>query len=80
MDLDLIGKLVKVISDHPTNPVVEELPGYHVNSTRLIPGMSAYRITPATPSRVFAGAQTFYYRFADEAQAKALLGVTDANE
>lgn len=49
------------------------LPGYHVNADAPLPGLDGYRITPATPFRVLAGVPTYFYRFADEAEAMRLL-------
>ena len=64
-----------------TAPVA--LSGYHVNSPQAIEGWEQYRITPETPMRVFAGHETFFYSFVDEAEftAKAIeVGLLPAPE
>ena len=43
------------------------LPGYHVNVSRLAPEIEAFAITPDHPTRLFAGAPTYFLRFEDEA-------------
>lgn len=53
-----------------TAPAV--IPGYHVNTTRPVDAWSAKQVTPATPQRVFAGAQTFFYTFADADEYEAM--------
>jgi hypothetical protein len=63
IDIDPIGTLY-------ADPVGEAaplpLPGYHVNATHAVPGWSAWRVTPATPRRVFAGVPTVFYTFASQ--------------
>jgi hypothetical protein len=46
-----------------TPPVAQ--PGYHVNVIQLTDAMLSYVVEPATPSRTFAGQDTYYLRFAD---------------
>lgn len=43
-------------------------PGYHVNMLELPAGWEAFQVFPANPQRVYAGADTLFLRFADEAQ------------
>lgn len=74
MSLDIIGKMYNVTGD-PENPTVTELEGWHVNSTEQIDGLEQYAVTPTVPKQVFAGVDTYCYRFDSEQQAKELLGV-----
>ncbi len=50
--------------------------GYHLNVAPSVytPELEPYRATPRNPRRVFAGAETVFLRFADEAEARSLLG------
>lgn len=50
--------------------------GYHINVAPQVmtPGLDPYRVTPTSPERVFAGAETVFLSFADEAEAQAMLG------
>ncbi|AYF35619.1 hypothetical protein CUU95_18480 [Vreelandella alkaliphila] len=75
--LDIIGTLYDIDSIDPDNPVSAPLDGYHVNATRKIKGADAYLIEPETPRRVFAGAVTYCYTFANEAEAKQIIGYDD---
>jgi len=57
-------------------PVVGWREGYHVNATpagAAAADFSAWVIEPATPSQVYAGAETVFLRFADEAEALAAI-------
>ena len=65
MTLDIIGTLHDISGD-PEQPTVTALDGYHVNSTELAPAWEAYLVVPTTPRRVFAGVDTFCYRFPSE--------------
>lgn len=54
------------------------VPGYHVNATALgwaALDLSAYLVTPepVTPTQVYAGGETYCLKFADEAEAQAVL-------
>ncbi|VVP01411.1 hypothetical protein PS862_02867 [Pseudomonas fluorescens] len=42
--------------------------GWHVNMTELVPELEQYRVFPAQPYRVYAGAETVFLRFADEGE------------
>ena len=75
--LDIIGTIYKpgtydAEGNELTPPVA--IPGWHVNSPHAIEGWDDYRVTPATPLRVYAGHETVFYSFADEAEftAKAI--------
>jgi hypothetical protein len=56
-------------------PVTGYVDGYHVNVAPEVytPALEPYRTAPRNPRRVFAGAETVFLRFADEAEAQALL-------
>lgn len=73
--LDIIGTLY----DQPTTEggPATALPGWHVNAPWPVAGWDAWRVTPATPRRVFAGAATVCYTFADEAEFLAALETAD---
>ena len=60
--LDVIG----VIFDDANPPAA--LPGWHVNSPWPIAAFSAKQVTPTTPRRLFASAQTICYTFDSEAE------------
>jgi hypothetical protein len=76
LDIDNIGTLY----DAPTEGLPAALPGWHVNTTRLVPAWAAQRVTPATPRRVFSGVPTFFYTFPDEAAAEAAIEAVDRTE
>lgn len=48
-------------------------PGYHVNVDAMDSSLASYEITPATPSRLFAGCPTFCLQFTDEAEFKSVM-------
>ena len=48
-------------------------PGYHVNVDSLPSVLKSYVVTPATPTREFAGCKTHYLKFADEAEFKSVM-------
>lgn len=55
--------------------VVGYVDGYHLNVPPEVgAGLEAYQTFPRNPRRVFAGAETVFLRFADEAEARAALG------
>ena len=50
--------------------------GYHVNATAAgmaSADLASFVIAPATPSRVYAGAETVFLFFNDEAEARAVI-------
>ena len=52
--------------------------GWHVNSTEWIAEISEYEVFPSTPYNVFAGVQTYFYSFPDEATAQSFgIGLPD---
>ena len=56
-------------------PVAVE--GYHVNTTHPVADWAAFKVTPASPRRVFGGGTTHYYTFADAAEFEAHLDTAD---
>lgn len=91
MTLDIIGPLYTpgqydADGNEISPPVL--LPGYHVNITKadLTPELEPFRVFPSQMRRLFAGDQwpneptwTVALKFADEAEARAVLGL-DAPE
>jgi hypothetical protein len=55
---------------------VTDAAGYHFNIAPQVmtPELELYRVTPTSPERVFAGAETVFLKFADEAEARSVLG------
>lgn len=55
---------------------IEDAPGYHLNIAPEIMNEAClpYRLQPNTPERVFAGAETVFLSFPDEATARQALG------
>ena len=48
--------------------------GYHLNvAPEIAAGLDTWRIEPTSPERVFAGAETVFLKFADEAEARSML-------
>jgi hypothetical protein len=56
-------------------PVIGYVEGYHLNVSPSVytDALEPYRTTPRNPRRVFAGAETIYLRFEDEAEARSML-------
>lgn len=53
---------------------VPDATGYHLNvAPEIATGLDAWRVYPTTPQQVFAGAETVFLRFADEAEARNAL-------
>jgi len=57
-------------------PIEGYVEGYHLNISPSVytDDLAPYRATPRNPRRVFAGAETIYLRFEDEAEARSMLG------
>jgi len=57
-------------------PIEGYVEGYHINVSPSVytDDLAPYRTTPRNPRRVFAGAETIYLRFEDEAEARSMLG------
>lgn len=67
---DIIG--VMYDNTDPENPVAKA--GWHVNVISVINGADAFIVTPATPSRIFAGNQPMTcYKFNDKAHFESFL-------
>jgi hypothetical protein len=51
-------------------------PGYHLNVAPQVytAELALYVVTPTLPRRVFAGAETVFLKFADETEARSVLG------
>ena len=70
IQIDEIGTLYDAPVDEETPAVA--LPGYHVNSTYPVAEWAAYKVTPATPRRIFGGIPTYFYTFASQAEYESL--------
>ena len=57
------------------SPVTGYVEGYHLNIAPQVytDDLAPYLMTPTQPRRVFAGAETVFLRFEDEAEAQAML-------
>lgn len=66
MDLRIIGKLHNTDNSNPENPIVTELPGWHINTTYPHALLAPYRVEPTTPREQFYGVPTYYYTFANQ--------------
>jgi hypothetical protein len=57
-------------------PIEGYVEGYHLNVSPQVytDDLAPYRATPRNPRRVFAGAETVFLRFEDEAEARSMLG------
>jgi hypothetical protein len=55
---------------------VPDVFGYHLNIAPSVytDALEPYVMTPSLPRRVFAGAETVFLKFADEAEARSVLG------
>ena len=72
MNYQILGTLTANdgVYDEETGEVITEptiLEGYHVNTTEAIEGADDYRVSPTVPRVVYAGVETFFYCFPDEA-------------
>ena len=72
MNYQILGTLTANdgIYNEETGEVITEptiLEGYHVNTTEAIEGADEYRVSPTVPRVVYAGVETFFYAFPDEA-------------
>ena len=57
--------------------VIDATAGYHVNTTHPVADWAAFKVTPASPRRVFGGGATHYYTFSDAAEFEAELASAD---
>ena len=77
---DIIGNLYTPGTFDAEGSVIaapEPVAGYHVNTTHPVADWAAFKVTPATPRRVFGGGTTHYYTFADAAEFEAHLDTAD---
>ena len=79
MTIDIIGTIHKPTgtmltdSDGIEYPEYAPITGYHINSTQTVPEWDQYQVFPSgTYHRVFAGVETFCYRFDSAEQAQEL--------
>ena len=79
MTIDIIGIIHKPTGVMLTDsggieyPEYAPIPGWHINSTEPVPEWEQYHVIPSgTYHRVFAGAETFCYRFDSAEQAQKL--------
>jgi hypothetical protein len=76
MHYDILGKLYTPSELDEEGNIIkqgEALSGFHINTTDLLEGLDEYLVTPSVPRVIFAGAETYHYRFADEQEARELL-------
>lgn len=73
--LDIIGTIYNNdgVYDDDGNVITPPttIDGYHVNSTHYIEEFADKLVEPTTPRRMFAGAKTYCYTFADQAEFEA---------
>jgi len=71
----IYGEPVTDDEGHTYTPVTGYEPGYHLNIAPQVytPDLEPYVMTPSLPRRVFAGAETVFLKFTDEAQAREYL-------
>lgn len=65
MSISIIG-IIHEIDNTGKEPVITTLDGYHVNSTEKVEGWDKYEIQPESPSQVFYGVKTYFYKFPSE--------------
>ena len=80
--LDVVGVIYSITNaesqaDKGWVPLVNALPGYHVNSPWRVPGWAAFEVNPSTPLRVNAGSPTVFYCFTNEVVFLAELATAD---
>ncbi len=77
---DIIGTLYTPGTyDSEGNVIDAPVPveGYHVNTTHPVADWTAFKVTPASPRRVFGGGATHHYTFSDAAEFEAELDTAD---
>lgn len=79
MTIDIIGTIHRPTGTTLTNsdgdeyPEYVPIPGHHINSTEPVPEWEQYQVFPSgTYHCVFAGVETFCYRFDSAEQAHEL--------
>ena len=78
MNYQILGTLTNNdgVYDEETGEVITEptlLTGFHVNTTEAIEGADEYLVTPTVPRVVYAGVETFFYAFPDEATFRTFI-------
>lgn len=71
--MDIIGKIYASTgnmaqTDEGDVPEMALVPGWHVNYWEPVPAWADHKVDPSSPDRMYAGHETFYYRFADKAE------------
>lgn len=75
VSIAIYGKPYADVEGFEVRDVVGYIAGYHLNiAPEIAAGLDAWRVYPTTPQQVFAGAETVFLRFADEAEARSVLG------
>lgn len=74
MTIDVIGTIFDIDNSDPENIIVDELDGYHINSTEELPELESFKIEPNYKRRVFFNTETHCYKFTDEQEAYEHLG------
>ena len=73
----VIGRIVDVPGTYSEEGVEITPPtyvdGWHVNMTELLPELQQYQVFPEQPLRVYAGIETVFLRFSDEAEWLAVV-------
>jgi hypothetical protein len=71
----IYGEPVTDEEGHTYRPVTGYVEGYHLNIAPQImrPDLEPYAATPRNPRRIFAGGETVFLKFVDEAQAREYL-------
>ena len=64
-----------VVDGDEMRPIIGTVPGYHINIAPQVytEELSVYVVVPQNPVRTFAGAETVFLKFKDEAEAKSAL-------
>ena len=78
MNYQILGQLTNNdgVYDEETGEVITEptiLEGFHVNTTEAIEGADEYLVSPTVPRVVYAGVETFFYAFPDEATFRTFI-------
>jgi hypothetical protein len=71
----IFGEPYTTDEGNETRDVIGYVEGYHLNVSPQVytEALEPYRATPRNPRRVFAGAETVFLRFEDEAEARSML-------
>jgi len=74
--IDIFGDPITDDEGNEARDVIGYVEGYHLNVSPSVytDALEPYRTAPRNPRRVFAGAETICLRFADETEARSMLG------